>query len=182
MAYLSAKAGGRTFTKLEMLKLHVLTDLYHVLDRAMPVIGGKVEAWQHGPVVHAAYRLVGDWAEDFNRTGQQPGGALRFVGKDGNDWEHFKADVPPAAVEQDFSADEIKAMDRAWSKWSTLRRGPHRVNRFFHEPDTFFGKVWSASRGGPIDWIALIDAYDAETGEDHADVKFLIAGPEPGEG
>src|SRR4051794_15408033 len=55
--YLSARH-GRTLTQNDIVKIHVMTDVYHVIDYGMPVMGGQLEPWKHGAVVQRAYNRI----------------------------------------------------------------------------------------------------------------------------
>lgn len=161
----------RPLTQLDLIKLHVLTDFFHILARGRPVIGGEFLPWQHGPVVESAYKRVNGWKQQFDQDGAQPP-CLQIVGIEDNRCQ-FQA-VGELDL-TDFSQSEIAAMDRAVDQYRKMNQ-PGSVNRFFHDPSSYFGRAWVSARANhrSIDLIELIDEYDAETSEDHSDVKTLI--------
>jgi hypothetical protein len=161
----------RPLTQLDLIKLHVLTDFFHILARGRQVIGGEFLAWQHGPVVEDAYKRVSGWRRNFDRDGDQPP-CLQVVGIEEGRCQ-FTATGEPDLDE--FSQSEIEAMDQAVKTYNGLK-GPQSANSFFHGENSYFGRAWRSAREGArgIDLIELIEGYDVQTGEDHADVKTLI--------
>lgn len=154
--YFAARS-HRPLTKLDLLKLHVLADFYHLLAVGRQMIGGELFPWQHGPVNSTAYHRVGDWIEEHDRSGQDPEG----LAIDSSSSRHpgFTATTPPPL--EDFSEVEQRAMDRALTKYLALDE-PHSVNSFFHGASTWFGRVWRAGCGQPamaLDLLDLLESY-----------------------
>jgi hypothetical protein len=172
MAYVAHRY-GRHLSQYDMMKLHVLTDVYHTLETAKPVIGGSLEAWQYGPVVKPAYDRVAYWWHEYDRSGRQPS-MFKLVEQDGNTrW--FEPSVGIDA--DDFSEAEERAISRAWETLSGMRGDWKRCEAFFHEPDaSFVGAAWDAAKraGRAIDWNDVIDAYDRFNHENHSHIKTLM--------
>jgi hypothetical protein len=143
MAYFSRKY-GRNLSQYDMMKLHVMTDVFHVLETAKPVIGGSLEPWQYGPVVRPAYNRVAKWWHDFDRTGKHPE-SFRLVEQDGNA-KRFESAVE--IDEDDFSDSEKAAMEAAWGVVKDLLDNWTRAERFFHDPDGSrpAGLSWTGTR------------------------------------
>ena len=173
MVYFSRKY-GRKLSQYDMMKLHVMTDVFHVLETAKPAIGGSLESWQYGPVVRAAYNRVAKWWHDYDRTGRQPE-FFRLVEQDGNA-KRFEAATD--VDEDDFSDAEKTAMDAAWKAMKDLLEDWNRAERFFHDPKaSFIGKAWQKAKAKgrkAIDWIDIIDAYDQFHDTDHSHIKTLM--------
>lgn len=170
MAYLTAtKAIG--LPQMTAANLSLLIDLFHILRRGLPVVGGSVAAWDIGPVVTEAYHLCDEWKARHDRSGVNPGG-LRVVGG-GARVARFKAAGPIDLDE--FSALEIEAMERAWGEIGHLNSAALR--RYTCGPDTFLGQAWAAARAADhrqMGWDQIIDAWDRCRGEDHSSMKELI--------
>lgn len=173
MVYFSRKY-GRKLSQYDMMKLHVMTDIFHVLTTAKPAIGGSLESWQYGPVVRAAYNRVAKWWHDFDRTGRQPE-FFRLVEQDGNAMR-FEAAVE--VDEDDFSDAEKAAMAAAWNATKDLLDNWPRAERFFHDPSaSFIGSAWQEAKTQgrkAIDWNDIIDAYDQFNHTDHSHIKTLM--------
>lgn len=168
MAYLSRKH-GRSLTQYDMVKLHLMTDVFHTLEHGKPVIGGAVQAWDFGPLVPDAYNRLRHWTYKFDESGFQPE-SLSIVDRRGRSWE-FLATQPVDAA--DFSPSELAAMDRAWDAIMGLDWTESQA--YFHER-SFVGRAWSHARreGRDMDWNEIIDEYDAEHRTDHGHIKSLI--------
>lgn len=173
MAYFSRKY-GRKLSQYDMMKLHVMTDVFHVLQTAKPVIGGSLEPWQYGPVVRPAYHRVAKWWHDFDRTGKHPE-SFRLVEQDGNA-KRFEAAVE--IDEDDFSDSEKAAMHAAWESVKDLLDNWSRAERFFHHAEgSFIGRAWhqAKSAGRPVmDWNEIIDCFDEMNHTDHSRIKTLM--------
>ena len=163
MAYLGQKMSA-DLTQYEMVKLHVVIDLIHTAFHGQPVIGGRLEAWQYGPVIDSAYNRVKRWGHRFDKYGTQPE-QFDIVSRDGN-----KLVLRPTCeIDPDeFSPAEIDAMERAWQlvknehvRWSSSQD-------FFHNPATPIGKVWCVARenDSPIDWRDFVRAWGDQFGSD----------------
>src|SRR5580704_9195545 len=60
MAYLAAK-NCRPLSVYEMMKLHVMIDVYHAIARGKPVIGGSLSPFTNGPVSRSAKSRITQW-------------------------------------------------------------------------------------------------------------------------
>lgn len=166
-----ARRLGRSVTQYDLLKFHVMTDIYHVLACGRPVIGGKLEKWKYGPVVSRAWHRL-DYQTRCYEMGRDEG-VLSVQAREGNAYRF--AARPGAKVDQDdFSKTEIDAMEAALK---VVRMGFAKSQTFFHKPrGSFVGKAWHDTQDGcPIDWNLIIDAYDSQHGTDHSHIKTLIA-------
>ena len=169
MVYLAQKH-SRNLTQYEMVKLHVMADVYHTITYGQPMIGGSLEAWTNGPVVKKAYNRVAVWGHRFDETGEQSP-MFNLVEQLGNA-NHFKPSVE--ADPDDFSVSEVEALEKAWD---TVMSMEFRASQdYFHKPISFIGKAWHNAKlqSRAIDWNDIIDAYDTENGTDHTTLKTLI--------
>lgn len=159
-------------SQYDIVKLHVMADVYHVLETGSPIIGGSLEHWPFGPVVQSAYnhvRSLGYQAEKGNPLG--PYQISNYNDKILN----YSAPADIEIDEDDFSETEKKALDRAWQAVMVENCEEKKRKAFFHDPDQFMGRAWSAAKESRrIDWNTIIDAYDKQFGEDHSHIKTLI--------
>lgn len=172
MAYISTRF-GRRLSQYDMMKLHVLTDIFHTLRTARPIIGGSLEPWKYGPVVSVAYHRVAHWGRRYDHTGEHPE-SFRLVEQDGNA-NRFIPAAPPD--EDDFSEAEKAAMEQAWSTVKDLLDDWGQCAAFFHSPQaSFIGLAWKQAHDEdrPIDWREIIDAYDQFHHTDHSHIKTLM--------
>lgn len=169
LTYLS-KEYGKTLTQYDMVKLHVMIDVFHVLEYGRPVIGGRVQPWEHGPVVRLAYNRIMQWWHTVKETGKQP--EKFHIEHLQNKKIAFTATTDPDF--DDLSETEIEAMERAWK--AVMTKNWESSQAYFHDPSTFMGRAWSnaSAEGRSIDWDEIIDAYDELTGENHSHVKRMI--------
>jgi uncharacterized phage-associated protein len=172
MAYFSKKY-GRALSQYDMIKLHVLADVFHTLATAQPMIGGSLEAWTYGPVVKPAYHRITNWSAKFDQYGEQPE-LLNFVSKRGT-VNNFEASVD---IDYDeFSECEIDAMKRAWDVMHPMMDDFSSSKDFFHNPKrSFIGKAWAIAKdqSRAIDWNDVIDAFDEFNSTDHSSIKTLM--------
>ncbi len=172
---LLSKRNARALTKYEMVKLHVLADVFHTLETGSPILGGTLEPWPNGPVFEEAFERLDEWCTKYDYTGEMPEkfiiksqGKLRIM------TPRFDADA------EDFSASELRALQKAWDAFiPTMDEGYHGYQKsqvYFHSDNTFIGRAYNKAKaeGRDIDWNDIIDAYDAIHGTDHADVKLLM--------
>jgi len=154
MAYLSRKHGNRILTQRDIVKLHVMTDVYHVLHVGKPVIGGPLLRWEGGAVVKQCYNRLRHWGYRWEDDKTQPE-SYKILGKQG---KKFLYEPIMEVDATDFSRSELVAMDEAWN---AVMSGYEESDKFFHSPDTFMGRAWlKAQRDGcPIRWEDIIDAY-----------------------
>ena len=172
MAYLSAEH-GRPLSIYEMMKLHVMIDVYHTLERGKPAIGGKVSPFTNGPVSRSSKRRVEDWHRKYEKYATMPDA---FVLVD--DGVHVRAKPVSVPEKDDFSPAELAAMERAWKDVVVLleEKGFEESQRFFHS-GSFIGRAWAKARhhGTNLDWNEIIDEYDADhPGEDHSWAKAML--------
>ena len=146
MAFLSSKH-NQELTQYDMVKLHVMIDIFHTLQQGKPVIGGSLSKWPHGPVVKAAYNRVRSWGHEWDKNQAQPE-VFRIQRKVKKSF-YYKAIVP---FDQDeFSPSELSAMEEAWKV--VMTRGWSNSQKFFHDDSSFIGRAWNAAGadGTPID-------------------------------
>lgn len=157
--YLSAY-GKRTLTQYDIVKLHVLIDVFHVLEHGQPIIGGQLCAWEHGPVVKKAYNRAMHWYHAYMDRGELPEGMS--IGKGDGRRVEFTATQRVDPVE--FSDAEIESMLRAYHTLMDSKRTWKARDEYFHGPDTFLGRAWgrrwkSGTRDIEISWDDVIDEY-----------------------
>jgi hypothetical protein len=172
IAYLAAKH-DRPLTVYEMMKLHVMIDVYHTLDRGTPVIGGTIWPFTNGPVSRSSKSRVSQWQKQYEMKAQMPDGFLVID-------EGDRLRVKPARIpdDEDFSESELAAMHRAWGDVVELldKNGFLASQAFFH-CDGFIGRAWKKARscGQNLNWNDIIDEYHAEhSDEDHSRIKALL--------
>ena len=163
-AYL-AQQYGRPLTIFELVKHHVMTDVYHVLQTGHQAIGGELEPWPYGPVNERAFKRLKHWEHLHEETGYQPA-----------EYEVTKADLYAFTPRADFNPDdtspaELQAMDMAIDLLQRQSFGD--AYRFFHGDDTFMGRAYNAAEAEnrAIAWDDILDAYDALHGTDHQHIK-----------
>jgi hypothetical protein len=169
MRWFAARHGE--LTQYQLVKLHVMTDVFHVLETGLPVIGGRFRRWKLGPVVPNGWHRTRQYVQQFEAGSRPPALSVRPT-----DGSAYRYSVPEDAEteEQEFSASEVRAMERAWAEVGELSW--EESHRYFHTPESFMGKAWlEAPQNGPIPWELIVDCYDAATGEDHGHVKALMA-------
>lgn len=172
MAYLSARH-HRPLAVYEIMKLHVMIDVYHTLDCGKPVIGGTIWPFRNGPVSRSSKSRISGWQHKYERDGRMPDGFS--ITDDGNRLTFTPTRVPE---QDDFSDAEISAMDRAWKDVVELldKQGFAASQAFFHR-DSFVGQAWEKAKhcGQNLDWNDIVDEYDrAHPGEDHSRLKALL--------
>lgn len=163
---------GRPVTQYDLVKFHVMTDIYHVLQYGRPVIGGALVKWKFGPVVKPAYFRLTSQANRFEQ-GKTVIGPLAVEAGRSNVYKFTPAQG--ASVDEDeFSQSEIEAMEAALQ---IVRLSFAKSQGFFHEPmASFVGRVWTdAEFDKPIDWNSIVDAYDAQFNTNHQHIKALLA-------
>jgi hypothetical protein len=154
MSYLSQKVYGRGLTIFELVKLHVMTDVFHVLQHGHQAIGGELQPWPYGPVVEPAYHRLKHWLHSFEQKGVQPA-EYRIVGADVTAFE------PTALFDpDDLSASELEAMEKA-----VLLLRPMSFDDsydFFHNDLTFMGRAYNLAKSQQraLSWPDVIDAHD----------------------
>jgi uncharacterized phage-associated protein len=171
MAYLARKH-QRLLTKYDMVKIHVMADVLHVLEHGKPIIGGAISPWQFGPVVARAYKRLRAWECKFDEIGAEPEN-YSIAGRAGNSLE-FR---PTLAVEaDDFSPSELTAMEGAWQKVMEQLRDFQESQQYFHGSGSFIGRAWNKARleGRDLDWEEVIAEYEKEGDLAHPEVKTLI--------
>ena len=167
-----SKTFGKPMTQFEMVKLHIMTDVFHVLNQAKPVIGGSLERWPYGPVVKYGYNRVSRREHRFNEGIEDD---LFDISPASETVYEFIAKPTSTVDQEDFSVAEVQAMEEAWHL--VMDMSFDTAQEFFHDPSvSFMGKAWSAAEtnGAPIDWQEIITAYDGENGSDHAHILTII--------
>jgi hypothetical protein len=156
MAYLSSKH-GRVLSRYEMMKLHVMIDVHHVLDNGIPVIGGEIWPYTNGPVIPCAFHRVSDWIKNYEQTGETPD---CFTIAE-NSAERYEFGPKCCPDKEDFSESEIAAMEAAWNDViPVLVSGFDQSQRYFHE-ESPIGEAWekASQRGGALDWEEIFELY-----------------------
>lgn len=172
IAFLAVKH-GRALSLYEMVKLHVMIDVYHTLDRGRPVIGGTISPFTNGPVSRSAKGRVTSWQRHYEARGEMP---EHFIIHD--DGERLTYEPKTAPDEDDFSAAELEAMDHAWRDVvDILDRGGFKASQEYFHHASFIGRAWRKAKncGGTLTWDDIIDEYDrSHSDEDHSRLKTLI--------
>ncbi|HEX4795293.1 MAG TPA: hypothetical protein VH370_15970 [Humisphaera sp.] len=175
MAYLAAKY-NHALSTYEMMKLHVMIDVHHTLNNAMPVIGGDIWPFVNGPVPRGAKHRVADWIKRYEEAGEAPE-AFEIIDR-GDRYQFRPKQVPEA---DDFSESELAAMELAWQEVVPPLSRPEgfaESQQFFHNASPI-GEAWDKAwkRGSALDWNEIIDAYAvALPGREshHANIKTLL--------
>lgn len=174
IAYLVRK-NQRPLSKYEIVKLHVLMDIIHTLGHGSPIIGGKLEAWDLGPVVDEAYARLETWCNQLEYDdGELDNFTVEVRGKRKYLSPKFTADP------EDFSASELQAMEQAWAQFIPMMdrgfTGYKESREYFHSDDTYIGRAYNKAKAESrdIDWNDIIDAYDQIHQTDHSDIKLLM--------
>lgn len=159
-------------TQYLMVKLHVMSDVFSVLDKGMPIIGGPLLKWELGPTVPSAWGWLKRQAKLYEQGDER---ASFVVQETGRKAELYSLPEGAAVDEDEFSPAEVRAMSRAWDEIGELSWQDSQD--YFHVPNFFMGKAWTDAgiRNAPIDWNAIIDAFDSERSEDHTHIKTLLA-------
>ena len=155
----------RTLNQHDLVKLHVMTDFFHVLESGKQAIGGSLQPWKHGPVVKEGYNRVGRLKHLFDEGGDVPVsiGGLRVVGRSGEHGNRYSYEAVGPVDAKWLSPLELQSMKRAWDLIMSLT---FREREDFFHGDGYMGRVWQAAGGrdaprdARIDWGDLITAYD----------------------
>lgn len=151
-------------SKLYIVKLHPLVDLFALQHTGQPIIGGDLKAWDLGPVTPRTYRKVDAAIEAYKAGLPIP------LGLDVRHHSRDKYDISAAEAvdEEDYSPLETKAMQFAWNEIGSL--GYKELDKYTHDTAYPMGRAWLASggkNGGPIDWLRLLFEYDQRDQTDH---------------
>ncbi|HZL38303.1 MAG TPA: type II toxin-antitoxin system antitoxin SocA domain-containing protein [Tepidisphaeraceae bacterium] len=167
MSFLAQKIYDRPLTTFELVKLHVMTDVFHVLRTGHQAIGGELCAWTYGPVVEPAYHRLKEWEHRHEESGLQfqPTGYQIVDGE----VTGFSPNVP--FDPEDLAPSELDAMAQA----SDLLR-PMSFDQafwFFHSDQTFMGRAYNHARreSRALAWDDIIDAHDALRGSNLQHLK-----------
>ncbi len=170
-----SKTYGVALTQYDIVKLHVLSDINHVLESGRPIIGGALERWPNGPVVKRAYNIAKHRA--YLHDEGHPMGPFD-VRQVHNTVHEFSAPADCNVTDSEFSGTELAAMREAWETLMVGLVDWDARERYFHEPDaSFIGKAYHSAEereASGVDWNDIIDAYDEEVGTDHKHIKALI--------
>jgi hypothetical protein len=165
MGYLAQAVYARPLTIFEMVKLHVMTDVFHVLQHAHQAIGGELTPWPYGPVVEPAYNRLKHWQHRNDEDGTQP-----------TEYQIIPGEVtgfqPRAAYDpEDLAPAELEAMNKAVTLLRPLSFDD--AYRFFHSNDTFMGRAYNRAKaeGRALAWGDIIDAHDQIHGSDLQHLK-----------
>jgi uncharacterized phage-associated protein len=173
MAYLGTMH-NKSLTQYDMVKLHVMADVYHILEYGKPIIGGPLSRWAHGPVVEPAYNRLRRWGYEWEADHTHQPESFYISAKEGQKFVF----LPVAEVDETyFSKAELSSLAKAWD--CVMSRKSWADSQDFFHKDSFIGRVWEAAGedGRPIDWAAIVDAYkDAYPDYKNAEhIKALIA-------
>jgi len=154
MGYLAQAIYARPLTVFEMVKLHVMTDVFHVLQHGHQVIGGELIPWPYGPVVEPAYKRLKHWQHCHEENGFQPA-EYQILGGDVTGFQPRIAFDP-----EDIAPAELEAMDKAVKLLRPMSFDG--AYRFFHADDTFMGRAYNraTSERRAMAWGDIIDAHD----------------------
>jgi hypothetical protein len=168
-SFLANHVYGRPLSIFELVKHHVMTDVFHVLRHGHQAIGGELQPWQYGPVVEPAYKRLKHWAHCHEEHGFQPSEYRIIDGAPESFLPLIEADP------DDLSPAEVKAMHQA----AELLR-PMDFDAafyFFHSDSTFMGRAYNRakSEGRALAWGDIIDAHDQLHGTDlqHLKRRFI---------
>jgi len=169
MAYL-AKKHQRLLTKYDMVKLHVMTDIFHVVEQGKPVIGGSISAWTFGPVVEKAFNRLTWWEKRYIESGAEPE-SFRFADGEGR-YPEFDAKLD--VDEQEFSKTELDAMEAAWM--CVMSKNWKESQEYFHSTRNFIGRAWNNAQKQvrDLDWEEIVANFEEENGLTHPAVKTLM--------
>ena len=154
----------------DMVKVHVLTDFFHVLGEGEPVIGGTPRILPYGPVIQEAYDTVQRWISH--------GGEFSVVASYGNRMQLAPNSQDDSEWDSLLWGEAQAAAVKAWETHAPM--GFKNSQKFFHDPSQYFGAVWSKHSnrwGTPINWVDVIESYEKITGEDHGEAKALASTP-----
>jgi uncharacterized phage-associated protein len=154
MSYL-ARQKNSSLSQQDMVKLHVMIDVFHVLRFGKPVIGGPLERWKGGTVVASAYKRLRNAGYRWERDQTQPE-SYRILGKRKS---AFLFEPIVQSEESDFSPSELDAMQKAWD--CVMSKNFEQRADFFHSNKHFMGRAWlkAGTENAPVDWNDIIDAY-----------------------
>lgn len=156
MRYIAQRIYKRPLTIFEMVKHHVMTDVFHVLGHGHQTIGGELQPWPYGPVVEPAYRRLKGW-EHYHEGNADRAQPAEYQITDGE----LSGLMPTITFDpDDLSPSEMDAMNQA----SQLLR-PMSFDdafRFFHSNDTFMGRAYNLAKdeNRAMAWGGIIDAHD----------------------
>jgi hypothetical protein len=156
MSYLAQRIYKRPLTIFELVKHHVMTDVFHVLKLGHQAIGGELQPWPYGPVVEPAYRRLKGWEHRHEEAADHAEPAEYQITD--AELSGFMPTIPFDA--DDLSPSEVDAMNEA----SQLLR-PMSFDdafRFFHSDNTFMGRAYNLAKGEnrAMAWAEIIDAHD----------------------
>ena len=162
---------NRHLTQFQAVKLHVMSDAFHILEYGVPIIGGEPEAWPKGPVVAAAYTHV------MSVGGGSETSDILLGGRDANmpNVVRLSARADSPFDPDDFSESEITAMERAWG--TVIGHFKDEAgDDYFHSEGTFIGRAYRKARktNQPIDWKDVVMAYDELYPTDHSNILVVI--------
>lgn len=163
MAWL-AKEFDRPLTQYDVVKIHALADIQHVLQHHRPIIGGTLRKLKYGPVDLDALNRAKEWKDDESAP-------FTFTHKRGNAM-HF-ARKPGPTREATFTQSERDALVAAAR--TVFGMTFEESQDFFHST-SYVGRAWDSVSvsNGPIDWETIIEAYAKEKGEDAESLKDLV--------
>jgi len=162
LTYLGKRLYQRPLSLFEMVKLHVMTDVFHVLKTGHQIIGGELQPWPYGPVVEPSYNRLKAWVHQHEESGGrfQPD-EFRLVVSD------VCTFVSTLDIDMDdLSATELEAMEQAASVLKPMSFDD--AYHYFHSTDTFMGRAYirASNENRAIAWADIIDGHDEIFGSD----------------
>jgi len=167
MGYFAQEVYRRPLTIFELMKHHVMTDVFHALAHGHQVIGGEMEPWPFGPVVEPAYNRLKHWEHKH----EESGGVFQPAEYEILDGE-LAAYRPCASFDpDDMSPAEVDAMNRAADLLRPMSFDD--AYRFFHSDDTFMGRAYNRAlrENRALAWGEIIDAHDQIEGSNLQHLK-----------
>jgi hypothetical protein len=156
----------------EMLCLHVLIEVEHVLKYERACVGGALGTWKHGPVckrLHAHLKTL-DYAY---REGAKPeSNLIAYASPNGRTL--FVSKVDAHHNRDDLSDAELECMEAAFNN---LREMPFEYGRLcFRGTLQFICNAWKSAyiKGRDMCWYEILDEYQNQTGEDISYIKSCV--------
>lgn len=146
------------FDIYDFVKIHALVDAIHVAETGRPVIGGVLEAWDHGPVAKPAYDRAKRILKGLEATDKFDVMANTLAGPRPS--AGAKVSYHPDTDE--FCASELSAMDKAFELFNKM--GHDDLYAYFHDPKTFIGYAWKKAKEANcnLSWHDILEAYERE--------------------
>jgi len=166
MSYLVQGIYDRPLTLFEMIKHHVMADVFHVLDHGHQIIGGDLQPWKWGPVVKPAYSRLKKWEHGLEKKEKSQPAEYEITPGE------YTAFMPRIAFEpDDIAPSEEQAINNAANLLKPMSFDT--AYHFFHDNSTFMGRAYNAAKAQDdrsLAWTEIIAAYDAIHRTDHSQI------------